>query len=83
MACEFAPDIRVNALIPLAASPSFTTWAEENPDDYQVINESIPLRRMGDPEIDVGPVAVFLASDESRYVTGTTLLADGGRGYLR
>jgi NAD(P)-dependent dehydrogenase (short-subunit alcohol dehydrogenase family) len=41
------------------------------------------LRRMGDPEIDVGPVAVFLASSDARYVTGTTVLADGGRGYLR
>jgi NAD(P)-dependent dehydrogenase (short-subunit alcohol dehydrogenase family) len=84
MACEFAPDgIRANTLIPLAASPSFTDWANENPAEYQVINETIPLRRMGDPETDVGPVAVFLASNDARYITGTTLLADGGRGYLR
>ena len=84
IACEFAADgIRANALIPLAASPSFTLWAEENPEEYRVINETIPLRRMGDPEHDVGAVAVFLASDDARYVTGTTLLADGGRGYLR
>ena len=48
-----------------------------------MINETIPLRRMGDPEADVGPVAVFLASSDARYITGTTLLADGGRGYLR
>lgn len=84
MACELAADgIRVNALIPLAASPSFTAWADENPDDYAVIEASIPLRRMGEPEADVGPTAVFLASADAHYVTGTTLLADGGRGFLR
>ena len=38
---------------------------------------------MGDAVRDVGPVAVFLASAEAHYVTGTTLMADGGRGYLR
>ncbi len=84
MACELAADgIRVNALIPLASSPSFTQWAEDNPDDYAIIEATIPLRRMGEPEGDVGPVAVFLASADAHYVTGTTLLADGGRGYLR
>lgn len=84
MACELAADgVRVNALIPLAASPSFTEWAAQNPEDYRVINETIPLRRMGEPEADVGPVAVFLASEDARYMTGTTLLADGGRGFLR
>ncbi|MCU0272360.1 MAG: SDR family oxidoreductase [Acidimicrobiales bacterium] len=84
MACELAVDgIRVNALIPLASSPSFTQWADDNPDDYRAIEASIPLRRMGDPEDDVGPAAVFLASEDAHYVTGTTLLADGGRGYLR
>jgi NAD(P)-dependent dehydrogenase (short-subunit alcohol dehydrogenase family) len=83
-ACELAAHgIRVNALIPLATSPSFSAWADENPDDYQVILDTIPLGRMGDGELDVGPAAVFLASEAAHYVTGTTLLADGGRGYLR
>lgn len=83
-ACEMAADgIRVNALIPLATSPSFSAWADDNPDDYQVILDTIPLGRMGDAELDVGPAAVFLASDDAHYVTGTTFLADGGRGYLR
>lgn len=83
-ACELAADgIRVNALIPLATSPSFSAWADDNPDDYQVILDTIPLGRMGDAETDVGPAAVFLASEAAHYVTGTTFLADGGRGYLR
>lgn len=84
MACELAADgIRVNALIPLASSPSFAQWAHHHPQDYAVIEASIPLRRMGDPELDVGPVAVFLASADAHYITGTCLMADGGRGYLR
>ncbi len=83
-ACELAADgVRVNALIPLATSPSFSAWADDNPDDYQVILDTIPLGRMGDAELDVGPAAVFLASADAHYVTGTTFLADGGRGYLR
>lgn len=75
--------IRVNALIPLATSPAFSEWGEANPDAYQVIKDSIPLKYLGDPEHDVGPGAVFLASSDAHYVTGTTLMLDGGRGYLR
>jgi 2-hydroxycyclohexanecarboxyl-CoA dehydrogenase len=38
----------------------------------------IPLRRLGDPQRDIAPVAVFLASSDSDYVTGMTVMADGG-----
>ena len=37
-----------------------------------------PLRRIGDPEDDIGAVVVFLASDEGSYVTGQTIHVDGG-----
>ena len=37
-----------------------------------------PMGRMGDPEDDIGSVALFLASDDSRYLTGNTLFVDGG-----
>ena len=36
------------------------------------------MGRMGDPEDDIGSVALFLASDDSRYLTGNTLFVDGG-----
>jgi meso-butanediol dehydrogenase / (S,S)-butanediol dehydrogenase / diacetyl reductase len=75
--------IRVNALIPLATSPAFAEWGDEHPADFQIILDSIPLGYLGDPQHDVGPGAVFLASDDAHYLTGTTLMLDGGRGYLR
>lgn len=75
--------IRVNVLIPLARSEQFDQWGSDHPEAYRVILDSIPLGYLGDPATDVGPVAVFLAGDESRWITGSTLLADGGRGYLR
>lgn len=75
--------IRVNALIPLATSPSFSEWGNAHPAAYQTILDSIPLRALGDAADDVGPGAVFLASDDAHYLTGTTLMLDGGRGYLR
>jgi NAD(P)-dependent dehydrogenase (short-subunit alcohol dehydrogenase family) len=37
-----------------------------------------PMRRIGDLDADIGPVAAFLASDDARYVTGNTLFVDGG-----
>jgi NAD(P)-dependent dehydrogenase (short-subunit alcohol dehydrogenase family) len=37
-----------------------------------------PMGRMGDPEADIAPVAFFLASEDSRYITGNTLFAGGG-----
>ena len=75
--------IRVNCLIPLAKSPAFDLWGEQNPEEYAINLGSIPLKYLGDPQHDVGPGVVFLASDDARYLTGTTLMLDGGRGYLR
>lgn len=37
-----------------------------------------PMGRLGDPERDIAPVAVFLAGDDSSYLTGNTLFVDGG-----
>lgn len=83
-AVEWGRDgIRVNALSPQTTSPAWETWSAANADAAAVILREIPLGYVGDPERDVGPVAVFLASDASRYVTGSLVLADGGRGQLR
>ena len=83
-AMEWGPlGVRVNMVIPLAKSPAFDLWGEQHPEEYRIKLESIPLKYLGDPQHDVGPGVVFLASDDAHYLTGTTLMLDGGRGYLR
>ena len=83
-AVEWGPDnIRVNTLLPLAMSPGMKWWSENFTEDYEATLAEVPLGRIGDCERDVGRVAVFLAGPDGAYVTGTTLVVDGGQTYLR
>lgn len=81
---EFGPfGINVNIIAPIAKSPGLIEWAEENPEYYQGMLAKIPLRRLGELENDIGRVAVFLASEDSAYITGQTIMVDGGSIKLR
>jgi NAD(P)-dependent dehydrogenase (short-subunit alcohol dehydrogenase family) len=71
-------NILVNAIAPAAATPAYVAFAEAAPENAAEMLEQNPMGRMGDPELDIGGVALFLASEDSRYVTGNTLFADGG-----
>jgi NAD(P)-dependent dehydrogenase (short-subunit alcohol dehydrogenase family) len=71
--------IRVNIVIPMVHSPA----ADADPTDNAVLEKIIPLGRIGDPENDIGKPVAFLASDDSAFITGSTLMLDGGLGYLR
>jgi NAD(P)-dependent dehydrogenase (short-subunit alcohol dehydrogenase family) len=71
--------IRINVINPAAMSPAAAKFFEENPVRAQQYFDAIALRRFGDPGADIAPIAVFLASEESRYLTGQTLNADGGQ----
>jgi NAD(P)-dependent dehydrogenase (short-subunit alcohol dehydrogenase family) len=71
-------NIRVNVICPAALSEATKKYLAENPDQEKYYVALVPLRRLGDPERDIGPVAVFLACDEARYVTGQTINAEGG-----
>ena len=84
-AVELGPrGIRVNVICPVATgSESLDRWASRDPERLVAYAANTPLRRVGDPVDDVGDGVVFLCSDLSRYVTGTTLMLDGGRTYLR
>jgi NAD(P)-dependent dehydrogenase (short-subunit alcohol dehydrogenase family) len=81
VATEWGPDgIRVNCLCPLAMTEQLIQWKEEYPESFAGIVKSIPLGRYGDPKEDIGGVAVFLASDLAQYVSGETIVAQGGSG---
>jgi glucose 1-dehydrogenase len=69
--------IRVNAIAPGAIRTPFNRAAWETAAGLQALDRLIPYGRVGDAE-DVARAAVWLASDLSDYVTGTTLVVDGG-----
>src|SRR5439155_8835325 len=71
-------NVLVNAIAPAAATPAYAAFAEAAPENAAEMLEQNPMGRMGDPEQDIGGVALFLASDDTRYVTGNTLLPDVG-----
>jgi NAD(P)-dependent dehydrogenase (short-subunit alcohol dehydrogenase family) len=75
--------IRVNVVCPLAETPGFDSWTADLPDAAGQLASQVPLGRLGDAERDVGRAVVFLAGPDSQYITGTTLMVDGGYDYLR
>jgi NAD(P)-dependent dehydrogenase (short-subunit alcohol dehydrogenase family) len=71
-------NITVNAIAPTAMGATFHKLAAENPGFAERSAAARPMGRCGEPEADIGPAVVFLASDMSRYVTGEMLHVDGG-----
>jgi NAD(P)-dependent dehydrogenase (short-subunit alcohol dehydrogenase family) len=78
LAIELSPQgVRVNAIGPGLIATKLNADARQNPDYMANFSQRIPLGRIGEPA-DIAGVAVFLASDLARYVTGVTLPVDGG-----
>ncbi|MGH3144722.1 MAG: SDR family oxidoreductase [Rubrobacter sp.] len=78
LAVELAPhNITVNNIAPGAIETPMDAPLQEHPDVMKTLLSEIPLGRMGKPE-EVANLALFLASDDSSYVTGSTLFVDGG-----
>lgn len=79
LAAELGPDIRVNAIHPGTTKTQMVTEDIEifGTDEVEERAKSIPLQRLGRPD-DVAETAVYLASDLSDYVTGESILVDGG-----
>jgi glucose 1-dehydrogenase len=78
LAQEVAPKrIRVNAIAPGAIRTPINTEAWNTKAAYDALMKLVPYGRIGEPE-DIARAAVWLASDNSDYVVGTTLFVDGG-----
>jgi NAD(P)-dependent dehydrogenase (short-subunit alcohol dehydrogenase family) len=78
LAREWAPhQICANIICPAAMTTAFRNFAETSPELAEKL-PTPPMGRLGDPEEDIAGVALFLASEDARYVTGNTIFADGG-----
>jgi NAD(P)-dependent dehydrogenase (short-subunit alcohol dehydrogenase family) len=75
MAAELAPGVRVNAVAPGVVRTHLAKQLWENFEPQ--LSEALPLKRIGEPD-DIADVITFLASDASRWLTGQTLVVDGG-----
>jgi gluconate 5-dehydrogenase len=79
VAADWAPHgVTVNAILPggFLTEPN-VRWAKEKPAIIDTFKAQIPMGDLGKPE-DLAPLAVYLASDASRYMTGSALVIDGG-----
>jgi|SRR5690625_361180 len=70
--------ICVNVICPAAVTPAYQRFERLDPENCALMLAQNPMGRMGDPEQDIGGVALFLAGEDSRYLTGNTLFVDGG-----
>jgi NAD(P)-dependent dehydrogenase (short-subunit alcohol dehydrogenase family) len=78
LSLEWGPhNIRVNSIAPGLIRTDFAQALLDDPDRLKRVEEKLPLRRVGEPE-DIAGVALFLASAAGAYVTGQTIVADGG-----
>ena len=78
LAVEWGPsNVRVNCIAPGLVQTDFAKYLWENPDLLKQVTDPAPLKRIGQPD-EIAGAAVYLASPASSYMTGQTLVVDGG-----
>ena len=78
LAVEWGPsNVRVNCIAPGLVQTDFAKYLWENPELLKTVTEPAPLKRIGQPD-EIAGTAVYLCSPASAYVTGQTLVVDGG-----
>jgi NAD(P)-dependent dehydrogenase (short-subunit alcohol dehydrogenase family) len=70
--------ITANVICPGAKTAAFKMFEQMQPEVAAESEAANPMGHLGDPETEIAPVAFFLASEDSKYITGNTLFADGG-----
>jgi NAD(P)-dependent dehydrogenase (short-subunit alcohol dehydrogenase family) len=80
LALEEGPHgVNVTCVSPLAITPALHSAYASNPALEDRLRKLVPLGRVGDPLLDIAPVITFLLGEGARYMTGQTLVVDGGR----
>ncbi len=83
LANEWGRDnITVNTVLPSGMSPSYAAFFEGDPKRAEASAKSIPLRRHGRPEEDIGAAVTGLCSERARFITGQAIFIDGGQSLL-
>jgi NAD(P)-dependent dehydrogenase (short-subunit alcohol dehydrogenase family) len=83
-AVEWGGDgIRVLMVMPAAETEGVAAFRDRDPKRYEEMVARVPLGRFGDPETDIGGAIAWLVGDEASFITGTTIMLDGGQMYLR
>ncbi|MEX5637300.1 SDR family NAD(P)-dependent oxidoreductase [Parafrankia sp. FMc2] len=75
--------IRVNLVCPAGWSPAAERYRDEFPRQWEQARRTTPLRRLGDPHDDIARAVMALVTDDMQYLTGATLMLDGGQVVLR
>jgi NAD(P)-dependent dehydrogenase (short-subunit alcohol dehydrogenase family) len=82
-ACEWGQHgIRTNVILPHAKSPGMAWWIDNHPEEAEEFFATIPQRRVGECEDDIGRFVAVLCSDASGYVNGQSIALDGGQAFL-
>jgi NAD(P)-dependent dehydrogenase (short-subunit alcohol dehydrogenase family) len=82
-ACEWGKDgIRTNVILPFAKSPGLASWIEAVPEEANAFLATVPLKRAGECEEDIGRFVAMLCTEDSRYINGQSIGVDGGQAYL-
>ena len=83
-AVEWGSDgIRALLVMPAAESDGVRAFRARDPERYAEMVGRVPMGRFGDPEADIGAAIAWLASDEARFITGSTIMLDGGQMFTR
>jgi NAD(P)-dependent dehydrogenase (short-subunit alcohol dehydrogenase family) len=77
LALEWAPDVRVNAIMPAVIDTPIHVTRGMSPEEVRSMGELHPMKRVGQPE-DVAHMIAYLLSDEASWMTGAVIPVDGG-----